>query len=128
MQPDGTVVSRYSGIYWCDPFLTSPEYWNLDQRLGPGQRRGTRTDEVLFPSHKVSHVLSPGWGVQSRPEAIPPSRVTVACVDGSASEGAVEGFSRGMMGGIDAILDGAPAMLWPGMNTLDGVRGRDVMP
>ena len=127
IQPGNAPGGLVNAFWYCHTFVTAPEYWNLDLRTGPSQRRSTRSDEVLFPSAKVGVITSPAWNTVGREGRMSPFTLA-ANVDGSASRQDVESFVSGLMPGPDAIADGATEMIWPGMGTPGGVRGRDARP
>jgi prepilin-type N-terminal cleavage/methylation domain-containing protein len=125
LQPMGNLASASTGIWYSHTFVSSPEYWNLEKRRGESQWRTTATSDVLFPSDKVLLVIAPGWDEERQPSR-PNPRLVLAICDGSASWTEWDKTLFGVMPGEDAILAGAPALVWPGMSTVDGVRGRDL--
>ncbi len=115
--------SPYPTPYWYSgAFLASPEFWNPVTRIGPVQWRATRAAEVLFSSHKAL-VVRVGTTIRDEPAD---GRVWFAFTDGSAAELAQNQYAAGYPGGASGY-PGAMALEnpFPGLATVDGVRGRD---
>lgn len=119
------IESAY--LYPC-VYLASPSYWRAESRMvGDSQLRGTRIENVRFPSRKSLVVLPPniqaGEGVRLR-------KVSYSAADGSVSSTdfakVVGGYPRGdgpehqQWGAVHPV--DAPVML----HTVDGIHGVDV--
>jgi len=128
---DGDGWPFYTPYYYPCAFIAAPEYWNELTRMGPSQYRGTRIDEVLFPSAKV--LVVQGWPFRRiviDPDDNMRTRLPVSSVDGSVRalrwNERENGYERG--DGYQFQNDGAIHYIdWPRLlHTIDGVRGRDV--
>lgn len=124
LQPSGSVGGTTTAIWYSHNFLTSPEYWNRDQREGVSQWRATRTSDVLFPSGKACFVLGFTWELDRNPDIYHRRLISSAC-DGSSRWRKFEEFYLSITPGADAVAKGSLDTWWPGMTTLNGLRGRD---
>ena len=118
--------------YSCS-FLADPLFWNATTRAGPGQWRGTRVDEVLYPSLKGLFVNRHDYPTVLNPDDLPPFEFTgagAAFVDTSAEFVKEARFRPWYPNGEGPW----PGRVVPGVSlsgswvrhTIDGVRGRDV--
>lgn len=113
-------LSRERILRWCEE----------EKRLaGRSQWRGTREDQVVFPSSKA--VLIDSWWYPQRTEPISPDRlIRIAFADASAAappeRKVLPGYSRG--DGSQAFIRFGHIADAPsgGLHTLNGVRGRDI--
>jgi prepilin-type N-terminal cleavage/methylation domain-containing protein len=120
---DGASSCKFTPYWYSPTFLTSPEYWSLDSRVGLPQWRGTRADEVRYPDSKcLLACYHYRLFVPSTRGELP---VFFGFVDGSASLMKNEDTEVGLPGGVglgDGSLLDVPL---PGMTTPSGIRGRD---
>lgn len=113
----------YPTPYWYSgSFLASPEFWNPLTRTGPEQWRATRGAEVSLPAQKALLARVPTT-IRDEPAD---GRAWFAFVDGSAAELAPgehrSGYPSGAGGFPGSMALESP---FPGLATIDGVRGRD---
>jgi prepilin-type N-terminal cleavage/methylation domain-containing protein len=122
------VRTRGNDFFYSPTFLTSPEYWTWGRRIvGSSQWRGTRADEVRFPSAKAIICCIHKLGNHRCGGDFTERSATLGYVDGSAATiSNWEGTSLGgYPGGVGRDDGGLLDIVFPGMSTMEGVFGRD---
>lgn len=120
-------------LYSCS-MLASPEFWNLNTRVGPEQWRPVRAGQVRFPSAKV--ILFENYADDERVYigaytylAVDRRPIVMGLVDGSARYVRPDQFGQSCFG--LGTWPGYPLLTTrstlPVNFTLDGVRGRDII-
>jgi prepilin-type N-terminal cleavage/methylation domain-containing protein len=114
-------------------FLTSHEFWNARTRESPArpQLRTTRAGDVTWPAAKTILVGFYSSDAQDSPGSnVTSGRREFAFVDGHAKRVPREGYSLGYVNaeGVGTPLSRHAGFgVAPGLHTMDGVRGRDVI-
>jgi len=111
--------------YYSSSFLSAPEFWNPQTRIGPAQWRAVRAGEVIFPSLKGvlwNRAAFPGVSVGTYRTDL----AEAAMVDGSALAASPSTFLPGYRNG-EGPYPGTHQSGYglPVLHTVDGVRGRD---
>ncbi|MCC6428086.1 MAG: type II secretion system protein [Phycisphaerales bacterium] len=110
-------------------FFAEPLFWNQRTRTGPGQYRGTRQDQVVYPSDKSLLICADPLMVRDGDprETLSIRHVPMAAVDGSAADHAEDNFAPGVSSG-EGVFDQSVHVfdLFVGLHTVEGVRGRDI--
>jgi len=122
-RPGSNSRAGYS-YYYSATMLADPAFWNESTRTDADQWRGTRRDEVLYPSRKALLVESgplapPYWNIQ------PSVRVLIGSVDGAAQARRAAEFIPPIRSG-EGDYEGAIHRFGIfGMHTRNGIRGMD---
>lgn len=118
----------FTPYWWSNVFLADPSYWTYESRRGSHQWRATRAPEVSYPSRKGLLVQDwPYWsGVVSPASSGGEPAVPIAFVDGSARTVQVSDVLPGHWEGTGVPVGASLLCDYPAMNTINGVRGRDV--
>lgn len=127
LQATGSAGALATGIWYPHVFVSSPESWSDSAPPAATTRRATRVPDVTFPASKLGFVLAPGVNLVRPIDPLAPPLIYSAC-DGSAGSRPFGAFARGLMPLPDALADGAPSLVWPGLGTAGGLRGRDLNP
>ncbi len=119
----GDSVSPFAGGFWYSAaFLASPDFWNASTRTGPSQWGPTRAADVLFPSSKAL-IVRVATTDAHEPD---PDLVWFAMVDGSGTQ-LRQRETKATYPNGSGVWQGSSqmSMTFPGLGTIDGVRGRD---
>lgn len=110
-----------TGFWYSHSFLADPKYWNLGTRTGDQQLRSIKQPEVKMPSRKVLFYTNSShnrW-TSDEPRAM-------GFVDGSAAYVVRTYLKPGVRFTDLSWSGGVSASALPGMQTLNGVHGRDI--
>lgn len=114
---------RTSAYLYSCAMIAEPEFWNERTRRGPSQWRATRAGDVLFPAEKALLVAS----ISAEP--YPPwiqHGLSLGLSDGSARFVAKPSLRLPLASG-DGPFPGCFHVLgYYGLDTQDGIRGRDI--
>lgn len=127
--PGGPRPQWSLGYYYSANLVSRPEFWNATTRTGPDQWKPVRQAEVVFPSAKAL-VTNAGERLIKGAKGCP---LALSLSDGSAWDGRdiYEGNNDLVMPYANAEGDFEGSYLrsppgFPGLHTVDGVRGRDL--
>lgn len=122
----------FTGYWYSCSMLARPEHWDPDQRLtGTSLLRPTRDTDVRYPTLKVLLADQFAASLASAEGSSGGARVPAHFTDGSAAALKLGDVRRQYPGGHSTPSDAGNgyhnAQPAPGMHTLDGVRGMDVL-
>jgi prepilin-type N-terminal cleavage/methylation domain-containing protein len=116
--------SGWSSYWYSLAFQADPAFWKYETRIGPEQWRATRLSEVVFPSQKAVLFGSRFWNGFGKVKG-DKSEALLAFCDASAAVIPERNLVVGYLNGT-GTWPGSTLVTWyPGMVTIDGVRGRD---
>ncbi len=116
------TASLGTSIWYSCSFGADPSFWNYDGRTGPTQWRATRLAETLFHSQKSLLFASQRWTSQAAESS---KSAPLSFCDGSAENVPSSKLVQGYLNGTGTWTGSTLTYPFPGMVTVDGVRGRD---
>lgn len=119
MYPAGMDRGLVSTFNYSCVFQADPDFWDSERRMGPGQWRAVRQDEVVFSSAK-------GLLTNRTPSDIPDVPRETVFIDGRAAANRPADFTNSYPRG-DGHWEGCFHHTGsPVLHTISGARGRDI--